>query len=72
MALAHPYPVRVRWPTTGPLAKRFAGLFAIRMPILGCIHVAPEGIAVCAVARRGAAVREYGHDGTRCPARASA
>ena len=65
MALAsHPDPVRSKL-KTNLLAGRLAGLFVIRMPALGCIRIAaPEGATACAVALRGAAVREPA--GTRC------
>ena len=62
MPLTTPDPGRVML-KTGPLAGRLAGLFAIRMPVLGCIRIA-EGTAVCAVPG-GAAVREPGHSGAR-------
>jgi hypothetical protein len=64
MALvSHPDPVRSKL-NAGPLAVRLASLFAIRMPVLGCIRIAPEGTAACAVLA-GAAVREPRHSGAR-------
>ena len=64
MALAsHPDPVRSKL-KTNLLAGRLAGLFANLLPVLGCIRIAPEGTAACAVLT-GAAVREPRHSGAR-------